>query len=106
MKMSDIKQLSNEELVYKELQLERDMIDARFKKELGSLENSAVFAVFRKDIARLRTEQRSREIASGLNIDTLRNTHRGSFNAAVTDSGEGSGSGFLKGISDKLNTDT
>jgi large subunit ribosomal protein L29 len=101
MNMSEVKELSNEQLVHTELQLERDLIDARFQKELGTLENSSVFSVIRKDIARLRTEQRSREITEGLGSDSLRNKFRGSFQASEKEEEESSGTGFLKGISEK-----
>ena len=33
MKMSEIKELSDEQLVHQELQLERDLIDAQIKKK-------------------------------------------------------------------------
>ena len=72
MKMSEIKELTDEQLVHRELQLERQIIDARFQKEVGTLENTSVFLGLRKDIARLRTEQRQREIAQNLNNDDIR----------------------------------
>ena len=105
MKMSEIKELTDEQLVHRELQLERQIIDARFQKEVGTLENASVFMGFRKDIARLRTEQRQREIAQNLNNDSLRNKFRSTFQAAENASRGGQGDGFLKGISDKLDAD-
>ncbi|MEC7985659.1 MAG: 50S ribosomal protein L29, partial [Myxococcota bacterium] len=60
MKMSEVKELSDEQLVHKELELERKLIDARFKKQFNTLEDSSVFSKIRKTIARLQTEQTRR----------------------------------------------
>ena len=105
MKMSEIKELTDEQLVHRELQIERQIIDARFQKEVGTLENTSVFMVLRKNIARLRTEQRQREIAQNLNNDSLRNKFRSTFQVAENAPLSGQGDGFLKGISDKLDAD-
>ncbi len=106
MKMSDIRELSDEELVHTEFNIERELVEARFKKQLGTLENPSVFSGMRKSIARLRTEQRKREIANNLKLDELRNTHRKTF-VPDSDSSKGSAASgeFLKGISEKLNQD-
>ena len=60
MKMSEITALTDEQLVHKELSLERTLIDARIKKSFGTLEDSSVFSKIRKDIARLQTEATAR----------------------------------------------
>jgi ribosomal protein L29 len=53
MKMAEIKELSDEQLVHQELSIERQILDARFQKQLGTLEDTSVFSNYRKDIARL-----------------------------------------------------
>ena len=103
MKMSEIKELTDAQLVHKELQLQRSLVQARIDKQLGASENTSVFSALRKDIARLRTAQRQREIDQGLATDSLRNTHRKTFKAESTlapaSAEEG---GFLESISGKL----
>jgi ribosomal protein L29 len=110
MKMEDIRALSDQELVHQELQLERDLIQARFSKKLESQDDSSVFAKFRKDIARLRTEQRTREMKMSQKVgrNHLRNLHRSSFEVSSGGSsgGSSSGAGFLKGLSAKLSSDS
>lgn len=96
--------LSDEQLVHKELELERELIAASFRQKTGQLEDSARLGRIRRDIARLRTAQRAREIAQGLGKDSLRNRFRATFvagQAASASAGEASG-GFLKGIVDKI----
>ena len=103
MKMTELKELTDAQLVHKELQLQRNLVQARIDKQLGATENMSVFTSLRKDIARLRTAQRQREIEQGMTTDSLRNTHRKTFEAettaatAPTDEG-----GFLQSISGKL----
>jgi ribosomal protein L29 len=103
MKMTDINELTDAQLVHKELQLQRNLVQARIDKQLGASENMSVFTALRKDIARLRTVQRQREIAQSLTTDSLRNTHRKTFEAEMTvttvPAEEG---GFLQSISGKL----
>lgn len=96
--------LTDEQLVHKELQLERDMLAASFRLKTGQLDDTAGLGRMRRDIARLRTAQRARELAQGLSKDALRNRYRGTFQpgAAVEASGAPASSGFLKGIVDKI----
>jgi ribosomal protein L29 len=105
MKMSDIKEMSDAQLVHAELKCERDIMDSRFKKQLGTLESTGVFSNLRKSIARLRTEQRRREIDGQMPLDSLRNKYRNSFNPETSDESSAGSGAFLKGISEKLNTD-
>ena len=103
MKYAEIKELSDEQLVHKELQLERDMIALRFLHKTQQLEDTSKIGKLRKDIARLRTAQREREASQGLSRDALRNQHRGSFQP-----GAGAGSiadasaGFLQDMASKM----
>lgn len=103
MKMAEIKELSDEQLVHQELSIERQILDARFQKQLGTLEDTSVFANYRKDIARLRTEQRRRELEKSLPKNSFRSMFSGSFSYSDEESSSATESeGFLKGISDKL----
>ena len=75
----ELKTLSDEALVHREFQLERELMEYRFRHKTGQLENTSRLAGLRKDIARARTLQRERERTQGLSKDALRNQHRGSF---------------------------
>ena len=102
MKMAEIKEFSDEQLVHQELLIERQIIDARFQKQMGTLENTAVFSGFRKDIARLRTEQRRREKEQDLPKNAFRAKYSGGFSFESNETSSPASEGFLKGISDKL----
>jgi large subunit ribosomal protein L29 len=106
MQYAKLNDLSDEQLVHRELQLEREYIDTSFRKKTGQLEDSSSLSKIRKDIARARTAQRERERAQNLGPNALRDLHRGSFKpgAVSTEGGEGAG-GFLKGIVDKVKND-
>jgi large subunit ribosomal protein L29 len=97
--------LSDADLVHRVLQIERDLVAARFKHSLSQLENTSRLRVLRREIARLRTEARTREIESGRARDTLLAEHRRSFTggqpAAAVEAPAEKG-GFLAGIVDKL----
>lgn len=100
MKMSEIKSLSDEELVHKELSLERSLIDARIKKSFGTLEDTSSFAKIRKDIARIQTETTSREKAQSIEKNGLKAKFRKSF--VPTKATEEASGDFLQDIADKL----
>ena len=100
MKMSEIKSLSDEQLVHSELSRERTLIDSRMKKSFGTLDDSSVFAKIRKDIARIQTEMTSREKAQSLAKNGLKALYRKSF-VYSAESDESNGD-FLQGIADKL----
>jgi len=106
MKPTDVRRLTDEQLVHEELRLERVLLQARFRKATGQLDDTSQSRKLRKDVARLRTEQRSREIAQDLPTDALRNRFRGSFDpaseAAKAPEEAGAASGFLRGIVDKI----
>jgi ribosomal protein L29 len=106
MNMADILKLSDEQLVHQEFTIERQIIDSRFAKQMGTMEDTSVFAGFRKSIARLRTEQRRREIEQGIPKDSFRAKYRSTFSHTASSIASGSSEGFLKGISDKLNVES
>ena len=96
--------VSDQDLVHRVLQLEMDLVGARFKHSRGQLENTAELRGMRRDIARLRTEARRREKEAGLGKDALLHTHRGSFASGTAGASEEAAEkgGFLSGIVDRL----
>jgi len=107
MKYSELTSLGDEAIVHKELQLERDLLELRFRLKTNQLDDTATIHKIRKDIARLRTAQRERERAQGLPKNALRNNHRTSFRPGDAGAAEAvaSSSGFLKGIAEKFGGD-
>ncbi|MBX2801415.1 MAG: 50S ribosomal protein L29 [Myxococcales bacterium] len=98
-------ELTDESLIHKVLQVERDLVSARFKHSMNQLENTASLRHMRREIARLRTETRRREAAEGLPKDALLQKHRTTFGGGADDSTESEAAekgGFLSGIVDKL----
>ncbi len=96
--------LNDEQLVHRMLQVERDLVAARFKHSMNQLENTAHLGGLRKEIARLKTEARKREASAGLAKNALFERHASSFGASAEgaiESGAEKG-GFLSGIVDKL----
>jgi len=63
MKASEIRNLTDQELALKERVLREDVYKTRFKKHTGELANTAHLKAARQDLARVLTEQRSRELA-------------------------------------------
>ncbi|MEQ1501393.1 MAG: 50S ribosomal protein L29 [Myxococcota bacterium] len=103
--MASFTDLSDEQLVHRMLQTERDLVSARFKHSMNQLENTSRLRVLRRDIARLRTEARRREAGNGLARNVLVARHSGSFGAARSSGSGGAPAekgGFLSGIVDKL----
>jgi len=94
---------SDEQLVHRMLEVERDLVSARFKHSMNQLENTASIGSMRKEIAQLKTEAGRREREEGLPKNALFDRHANSFGA---DTGATSASaekgGFLSGIVDKL----
>lgn len=96
-------QMSDAELVHNLLDNERELIAARMRHSMNQLENTAGLKVLRRNIARMHTEARRREVEQGLRRDTLLHTHRQSYTAGAVGEGEGADKGgFLSGIVDKI----
>jgi ribosomal protein L29 len=76
-------EVSDKELIHAELQLDRDMVNLRFAKQMGTLKETHKFKEIRREIARLRTEQVARENARGLAKNSLKDLHKGTFEARV-----------------------
>ena len=100
MKIQDLAALSDEQLVHKEMALERTMLGHQFRHRVGRLENTSLLAKVRKDIARAHTEIRRREILAGLPKDALHAAHRGSFVATAPTAGGEAGGAFLEKMLD------
>ena len=98
-------ELSDEQVVHRMLQAERDMVSARFKLSMNQLENTASLRVMRREIARLQTEARRREKEQDLPKNRLMALHRASFGGGETASTSGATAekgGFLSGVVDRL----
>lgn len=106
MQFAKLNDLTDEALVHRELQLERDLIHTRIRQRTGQLDDVSQLSKIRKDIARTRTAQRARENDQNLANNALRDKYRTTFKPGAVAKGEGAGAGgFLKGIVDKVKTD-
>lgn len=61
MKIYEIREMSNEEIVKRIEEEEKNMSDLRFQHELKNLTNTAKLNLARKDIARMKTVLNERE---------------------------------------------
>jgi large subunit ribosomal protein L29 len=61
-KPSDLRGLSDGELQNQIQENERALVDMRFKKAVGQLESTAALRTIRRDIARMKTILRQREL--------------------------------------------
>ena len=62
MKAKEIKEMTNDELVKKLESLKEELFNLRFRHATGQLENPNVISGVKKDIARVKTILREREI--------------------------------------------
>jgi large subunit ribosomal protein L29 len=58
MKASDVKQLTGDQLKDELLKLKKEQFNLRFQRATGQVENTARVRQVRRDIARIKTEQR------------------------------------------------
>jgi large subunit ribosomal protein L29 len=100
--LTKFSELSDEAIVHRLLAFERELVQARFQHSMGQLENTATLSRIRRDMARLRTEARRREMNAGAPKDSIIRVHRATYQAAVGDSRSEERGGFLQGIVDKL----
>jgi large subunit ribosomal protein L29 len=61
-KPSDLRGLSDKELANQVTENERALVDMEFKKAVGQLESTAAIRTIRRDIARIKTILREREL--------------------------------------------
>ena len=101
----ELNSLSDEQLIHALLQAERDLVDVRFRHSMGQLENTSVLRHHRRGIARMLTAARQREMAQGLDKNSLMGAHSASFEARVgpaDSAGSSSDGGVLAGVVDKV----
>ncbi|RYE30786.1 MAG: 50S ribosomal protein L29 [Hyphomicrobiales bacterium] len=63
-RQSDLKAMSTDQLQDELLNLKKEQFNLRFQKATGQLENTARVTEVRKDIARIKTLQRSKTVAA------------------------------------------
>lgn len=64
MKYKDIRELSDEELAQKLEDGRAELFNLRFQKATSQLDNTARVTLVKRDIARVQTEMRARQIAA------------------------------------------
>ena len=62
MKVKDLRQVSSEELVQKERSFKKELFDLNYQRKTGRVEKSSRFSLFKKDIARILTILKEREV--------------------------------------------
>jgi len=60
--MQDVRSMTDDQLQDNLLKLKKEQFNLRFQQATGQLENTARFSKVRKDIARLKTDMRRRQI--------------------------------------------
>jgi large subunit ribosomal protein L29 len=63
MKLHEIKEMTNDELIKRIDEEEKNFVDLRFSHQLKQLNNSAKLKLAKKDIARMKTILKERSIA-------------------------------------------
>ena len=66
MKMYEIIEMSEEEIIKRIEEEENNLVDLRFQHELKNLTNTAKLSIAKKDIARLKTVLKERQLKSAL----------------------------------------
>lgn len=62
MKPAELRNLSIDELRQKEMELRRELFNLRIRNSTGQLENNARISLIKRDIARIKTIIREREL--------------------------------------------
>ena len=65
MKINKLRKLTNEDLNKKITESKKELLDLRFKQSTGSLEKPSKIHELRKDVARMKTILRERELSEG-----------------------------------------
>jgi large subunit ribosomal protein L29 len=68
MKMYEIKEMSDEEIDKRINEEELNLVDLRFQHELKNLTNTAKLSTIKKDIARMKTVLRERQLKASSEI--------------------------------------
>ncbi|MBO5142644.1 MAG: 50S ribosomal protein L29 [Clostridia bacterium] len=67
MKINDLRKLSDKELNDKIIETKRELFDLRLKQSTGNLEKPSKIKELRKDVAKMKTILRERELNAGGN---------------------------------------
>ncbi len=70
MKIYEIREMSNDEIVKRIEEEEKGMVDLRFQHELKNLTNTAKLNLAKKDIARMKTVLNEREAESKKTVES------------------------------------
>ena len=62
MKVSKIRELSSDELVQKEKAFKKELFSLNFQRKMGQVENPSRFRMLKRDIAKILTVLREREL--------------------------------------------
>ena len=65
MKINELRKLTNEDLNKKITESKKELLDLRIKQSTGSLEKPSKIHELRKDVARMKTILREREVSEG-----------------------------------------
>ena len=65
MKVNELRKLTSEDLTKKITESKKELLDLRFKQSSGSLEKPSKIHELRKDVARMKTILRERELSEG-----------------------------------------
>lgn len=65
MKVNELRKLTSEDLTKKIIESKKELLDLRFKQSTGSLEKPSKIHELRKDVARMKTILRERELSEG-----------------------------------------
>ena len=65
MKINELRKLTNEDLNKKITESKKELLDLRIKQSTGSLEKTSKMHELRKDVARMKTILRERELSEG-----------------------------------------
>ena len=93
-------EMSDEQLVHAELQLDRDLVTLRFQKKAGNGRNVHKLKQTRRAIARLKTEQTAREKAAGVAKGSFLAQYKASFKPL--DGDLDSGSSFMADLNEQM----
>ena len=75
MKIHEIRELKDEELIKQIAEEEKSILDLRFAHQLKQLTNTAKLKLTRRDLAKLRTELKARQLAK--NVPAAKDTKKG-----------------------------
>lgn len=70
MKIKELQGLSSEELVQKQQVFKKDIFDLNYQRRMGNVEKPSRFRVLKRDIARIMTVLRERELQNERNRKT------------------------------------